>query len=64
MAFELSALNGIRSLTTAEWQVGEGCYHSLSLSERSERMPFVAIRCHSLPQKIKSQWLIVKNQNL
>jgi hypothetical protein len=46
MAFELSALNGIRSLTTAEWQVGEGCYHSLSLSERSERMPFVAIRCH------------------
>ena len=37
MAFELSALNGIRSLMTAEWQVGEGCYYSLSL---------VVINCH------------------
>ena len=26
MAFGLSALNGNRSLMTAEWQVGEGCY--------------------------------------
>ena len=37
MVFELPALNGFRSLTTAEWQVGEGCYYSLSL---------VVISCH------------------
>ncbi|MBO7220413.1 MAG: hypothetical protein J6V21_04405 [Alistipes sp.] len=32
MAFGLSALDGKRSLTTAEWQVGETIF--LSLSER------------------------------
>ena len=31
MAFGLSALNGNRTLMTAEWQVGEGCYYSLPL---------------------------------
>ena len=31
MTFGLAALNGNRTLTTAEWQVGEGCYYPLSL---------------------------------
>jgi len=55
------ALNGRRSLTTAEWQARETFCHSMPLSEPRRTN---AIQCHSMPQKkrkkTKGQWLKAK----
>ena len=48
MTFGLSALNGKRNqrlLNGKKWQKKKSC-HRMPLSERSERMPLNAIKCH------------------